>query len=121
MIRKLILTLILTGGTATAYVSPAHAQGAAYWGPHGAAVTHSGPPGNHFYGGGPCCYRHHSAGAAAVAGLAVGAAIGIASRPAYRAPPVVAYVAPPVVYAAPPVIYTAPPVVYAPGAYYYPH
>lgn len=113
MIRKLVLTILLTAGTATTYVFPARAQGAAYWGPHGAAIIHSGPPGGHYYGGGSCCYRHHSTAAAAVAGLAVGAAVGIASRPAYSAPPVVAYVAPPVVYA-------APPVVYAPGAYYYP-
>ena len=113
MIRTLVLTLLLTAGTTTTYVSCAHAQGAAYWGPHGAAIIHSGPPGGHPYGGGSCCYRHHSAAAAAIAGLAVGTAVGIASRPAYRAPQVVGYVAPPVIYA-------APPVVYAPGAYYYP-
>ena len=115
MIRKLSFALLIAG-TTTTYAFFADAQGAAYWGPHGAAIVHSGPPGGRFYGGGSCCYRHHGAAAAAIAGLAVGTAVGIASRPVYRAPQVVGYAAPPVIYASPPVVYAAPV-----NPYYYAH
>lgn len=107
--RKLCLASALCLGAAAAATVPAHAGGWSYTGPHGGTATfsHWGGPG--YWGRGPCCYGY-GAGAAAVAGLAVGTAVGVAaaSRPAY-----------PVYAAPPPVVYAAPPVVYAPGGYYY--
>lgn len=111
MLRKLALISLLIAGTAAAAVSPAYARDWTYTGPHGATVTHWGwGPGPRHWGPGPCCYGGRVA-VGAVAGLAVGTAVGVAAaaRP----------VPPPVVYAPPPVVYAAPPVVYAPGGYYY--
>ncbi|HUC18501.1 MAG TPA: hypothetical protein VMA37_12540 [Acetobacteraceae bacterium] len=97
MVRKFVLASILCAGTAVAAV-PAHAwYGGPYYRP-------------------PCCYGGAVA-AGAVAGLAVGTAIGVAaaSHPAYVVPPPVVYApAPPVVYAPPPVVYPPPHVVYVP-------
>jgi hypothetical protein len=102
MLRKLVLTSLLVAGAAAAAVSPADARGWTYTGPHGATITH--------WGSGPCCYRGGVA-VGAIAGFAVGTAVGVAAAARPVLPP-------PVVYAPPPVVY-APPVIYAPGAYYY--
>ena len=114
MIGRTILASLLLAGTVASAVTPAHAGGWTYTGPHGRTVSAWGTAwgtGPHGWGPGPCCYGGGVA-AGAIAGLAVGTAVGVAaaSRPV---------VPPPVVYAAPPVVYAAPPVVYAPGHYYY--
>jgi hypothetical protein len=118
MFKKISVAVVLSAVTLAAIAGPAHAGGWSYTGPRGHSATFNhwgggGYYGHGYYGHGPCCYRGGAVAAAGVAGLAVGAAVGVAaaSHPAY---PV--YVAPPpVVYAAPPpVVYAAPP-----PAYYY--
>jgi hypothetical protein len=106
MFRKLMLTAGLAASVAMATASPAFAGGWVATGPHGVIVGHRGHALGYWgWGHGPCCGGAVAAGA--IAGLAVGTAVGIAaaSRPVYAAPRVV--------YAAPP------PVVYAPVPYYY--
>lgn len=103
MIRNTLIATLWAAGMAMS-VSPAHANGWAYTGPHGATVTHWGA-GPHYWGPGPCCYGRGVV-AGTVAGIAVGTAVGIAAaRPTYVVPP-------PVVYAPAPA--------YPPGYYYYP-
>jgi hypothetical protein len=120
MLAAAFAALVLTSSTVTA----ANAGTVTYWGPHGAAVVHTPAPW--------CCYGHGTPGAA-VAGLAVGTAIGAAAasaHPVYPTPypypgasPYVvapAYVVPrPVIYAPAPVVVAPPPVIYAyPPGYY---
>lgn len=112
MMRKIMLAALVMTGSAAAAVFPAYA-GQPYY---GSGYGHYGYPGGygHPYSG---AYGHpapYYGGGAAIAGLAVGTAVGLAlaPRPVYVTPP-------PVVYVAPSVSYPQPAMVYAPGSYYY--
>ncbi|MBO1358310.1 hypothetical protein J2D73_00675 [Acetobacter sacchari] len=92
---------------AIAFVAPAKAGTATYWGPRGGVTTvHSPGPYVHPMWG-SCCYAPLRGAAAVAAGVATGAAIRAAAQPYPYGYPYPVYVAPrPVVY--PPAIIVAP-------------